>query len=219
MGGFQRLRLSSIEPWDFEPDLLSLWQDDRLCRHFHIPLQSGDDEILKAMGRPITTNDYRALVEGIQTKVTGSAITTDVITGFPGEGDEFFERSHAFIRSIGFAGGHVFTFSPRPGTAAAKMKAQVPFQVAKKRNQVLRKTFKEQGAAFRNQFVGTTLPVLWESSEEMAEGSFQLSGLTDNYIRVFAQCNRDLWNEISDVNLLETHSDRNALQGIIHQCI
>lgn len=214
-GGFERLRLSSIEPWDFEPDLLSLWSDDRLCRHFHIPLQSGDDEILTAMGRPITTDGYRALVEEIQTKIPGSAITTDVITGFPGEGESAFIHSLDFIRSIGFAGGHVFTFSPRPGTAAAKMIAQVPFQLAKKRNQVLRKTFQEQGNAFRDRFVGENLPVLWESSEEMTEGSFQLSGLTDNYIRVFANASLNLWNEISDVELLEAFQGRNALMGRI----
>ena len=141
-GGFERLRLSSIEPWDFESECLEFWEDKRLCRHIHIPLQSGDDRILKAMGRPINTENYQKLVDKIRLAVPRIALTTDVIVGFPGETQEAFLNTQAFIEKIGFSGGHVFTYSPRPETAAYNMKDQTPIREAKARNSKLRRFFR-----------------------------------------------------------------------------
>lgn len=210
-----RVRLSSIEPWDFDPAILPLWKDSRLCRHLHIPLQSGSDTVLKKMGRPLSRDGYLSLIQTIRETIPEAAITTDVITGFPGETEEDFEATLDLIRKIGFAGGHVFTYSPRPGTAAYKMKTTVPKSVAKARNATLRKVFIETGSKYRAQFIGEVCPVLWESSEATGDGLWQLSGLTSNYIRVYAKAERDLWNEITFVRLLKNHPQRQALLGVV----
>ena len=214
-GGFSRLRLSSIEPWDFNLDMLTLWSDTRLCRHLHIPLQSGTDQVLHRMGRPITRDMYIELIEAIRKRVPEIAITTDVIVGFPGETDEDFKASRKLIQEIGFAGGHVFTYSPRPGTAAFKMKDQVSNRIAKERNAILRDDFRRLGMAFQKRFIGTVQDVLWESSEIQPDGTFRLAGLTDTYIRVFAKAECDLWNRISKVELVSSYSQRNGVAGMI----
>lgn len=213
--GFERLRLSSIEPWDFDPEILALWQDQRLCRHLHIPLQSGNNRILKAMGRPILTSTYAELIGVIRKAIPEVAITTDVIAGFPGESDAEFTTTKSFVRSLGFSGGHVFSYSPRPGTAAFNMKARVPIQSVKERNAELRKVFKETGHLYREQFIGRQIPVLWESSTPTEEGQWRLSGLTDNYLRVHAAAESDLWNRLSLVKIDSHYLQRNALYGTI----
>ena len=215
MEGFQRLRLSSIEPWDFDPAILALWQDRRLCRHLHIPLQSGNNRILKAMGRPISTSDYAELIAAIRQVIPDIAITTDVIAGFPGETDVDFNATKSFVRSMGFSGGHVFSYSPRPGTAAFNLKPRVPVQTVKDRNAELRRVFKETGLLYRERFIGSQIPVLWESSVEIEGGQLRWSGLTDNYIRVHATAGEDLWNHLSMVKLESHYHQRNALFGTI----
>ena len=210
-----RLRLSSIEPWDFDPDMLALWQDPRLCRHFHIPLQSGSDRILRAMGRPIRQEDYVALVETVRHSIPDVAVTADVIAGFPGETEEDVQETLTLIGRIGFADGHVFTYSPRPGTTAVKMKEQVSPLVAKERNAALRAAFGRSGKAYRLRLVGQVLPVLWESSEKDSDGVWQLSGLTDTYVRVYASSPVGLWNEISPVRLVRLQPGRKAVVGEI----
>lgn len=210
-----RVRLSSIEPWEFDLSLLSLWQDARLCRHFHIPLQSGSSIILKKMGRPISVPTYLGLVDQIRAAIPEVAITTDVISGFPGESEADFAATEAIIKTVGFAGGHVFTYSPRPGTAAYQMDGRVPLPVAKARNAALRKLFKQTGRVYRERFIGQKIEVLWENSELFNDGTWQLSGLTDNYIRVYAVANANLWNSVSSVRLSAHHPSRSALLGYI----
>jgi threonylcarbamoyladenosine tRNA methylthiotransferase MtaB len=217
--GLQRIRLSSIEPWDIEPALLDFWQDSRLCHHLHIPLQSGDDEILRAMRRPSTTQSYRNLVKGIRKHVPGMAITTDVIVGFPGETESAFTNTLAFIREIAFAGGHVFTFSPRPGTEAYTFEERLAGQVAKLRNAQLRESFNVLGHQYRQKKIGTRRMVLWESSQAGEDGTWMLNGLTDNYIRVIAQTNADIWNKISLVQLKAHYPGSIALEGEIIETI
>ncbi len=119
-----------------------------------------------------------------------------------------------YIRSIGFAGGHVFTYSPRPGTAAYKMKEQVPVAAAKARNAILREAFNETAYAYREKFIGKTKHVLWESSHKNGDGTWRLSGLTDNYVRVYSTAPLDLWNKITPVHLIEHHPGRSALKGV-----
>jgi len=211
----QRLRLSSIEPWDFEPRTLALWQSERLCRHLHIPLQAGNDSILHVMGRPITTAGYADLVEKIRAAIPDIALTTDVIAGFPGETEAEFEATCAFIRQIGFAGGHVFTYSPRPGTAAYKMKGRIDPSVAKARNAKLRQIFSKLGQTYSEKFVGVTLAVLWESSELLKDQSWRMTGLTSNYLRVSAKAEADLWNQISTVTITGVDAKRNGMVGRI----
>jgi threonylcarbamoyladenosine tRNA methylthiotransferase MtaB len=208
-----RVRLSSIEPWEFDVKMLSLWQDSRLCRHLHIPLQPGSDRILNRMGRPIATQDYRALIDDIRAKIPDVALTTDVIAGFPGESDADFEATKAFINAVGFAGGHAFTYSPRPGTDAFSMEGRIQPDVAKNRNAELRVLFASASHEFQERFIGRTMPVLWESRQQNQYGFRCFSGLTDNYIRVFASAKGDLCNTISYVTLNAYHPDRNAIIG------
>ncbi|HES58098.1 MAG TPA: MiaB/RimO family radical SAM methylthiotransferase, partial [Firmicutes bacterium] len=136
--GVPRLRLSSLEPWDLDPAFFDLWQDERLCRHLHLPLQSGSAATLRRMARKTTPQAFAELVAAARERIPEVAITTDVIAGFPGESQAEFEESLAFVRAMNFAGGHVFTYSARPGTAAARMPDQVPHPQRKTRNARLR---------------------------------------------------------------------------------
>lgn len=210
-----RLRLSSIEPWDFKPEWLDFWQDTRLCRHLHIPLQSGSERILRAMGRPIKIHEYTALIEMIRISVPEVALTTDVIVGFPGETAEDFTATRVLIQEIGFADGHVFSYSPRPGTVAFNIKPHVPVHEARQRNAELRGSFRMTGEPYRKQFVGRQVSVLWETSKQSETGNWRLSGLTDNYLRVHSVFVDDLWNRISTVEVMSSDAEQRLLIGKI----
>ena len=196
-----RLRLSSLEPWDLDADFFSLWEDERLCQHLHLPLQSGCATTLRRMARKTTPASFRDLVAAARQITPEAAITTDVIAGFPGETDEEFAESLDFIREMDFAGGHAFTYSPRPGTGAARLGGQVRHEVRKERNAVLRGIFEEGAMAFRKRFLGQGTSVLWESVTQMDGQGWQMEGLTGNYLRVTASAAKPLWNEISEVKL------------------
>jgi threonylcarbamoyladenosine tRNA methylthiotransferase MtaB len=208
-----RMRLSSLEPWDLDTEFFSLWQDKRLCRHLHLPLQSGCDATLRRMARKTTPESFTELVKAARAVIPSIAITTDVITGFPGETDEEFEQSLAFVRQMEFAGGHVFTYSERPGTAAARMPGRVPIQIRKERNARMREAFSESALAYHARFLGQVLPVLWESATALGPDGWHLSGLTDNYLRVNALAPRQLWNQITPVCLTGLQGE--ALSGKI----
>ncbi len=183
-----RLRLSSLEPWDLDADFFRLFEDPRLMPHLHLPLQSGSGSTLKRMARKTTPASFRGLVEAARQVIPAAAITTDVIAGFPGETEAEFAETLDFVRGMDFAGGHVFTYSARPFTAAAKMKGQVPSEMRKKRNAILRDAFEESAQAYREKFVGKRMKVLWESVTELDEWGWQMEGWTENYLRVRAAC-------------------------------
>lgn len=202
-----RLRLSSLEPWDLEPAFFDLWRDPRLCRHLHLPLQSGSAGVLKRMARKTTPRTFLALVEAARRAIPEVAITTDVIAGFPGETEAEFADTLEFVRAAGFAGGHVFTYSARPGTPAARMKGQVRHEARKERSAHLRAVFAESARAYRRKFVGQTLPVLWESAGQAGEHAWRLEGLADNYLRVAAAAPQPKWNVIDPVRLVSVGED------------
>lgn len=208
-----RLRLSSLEPWDLEADFFSLWEDQRLMPHLHLPLQSGCESTLKRMARKTTPQSFRELVAAARAAIPEVAITTDIIAGFPGETDEEFAESLDFVREMNFAGGHVFTYSPRPGTGAAKMKGQVRPELRKKRNHILHNALEKSAHSYRQTFLGQTMSVLWESTSEMGEWGWQMEGLTGNYLRVNAFAASPRWNEIDDVRLNEFSDSR--ILGVI----
>ncbi len=197
-----RLRLSSLEPWDLAADFFSLWKDSRLCRHLHLPLQSGSASVLRRMARKTTPEAYAALVESAREAIPDVAITTDVIAGFPGETEAEFHETLAFIRKMEFARGHVFTYSPRPGTAAARMDGQIRHEVRKERSAALRATFIETERNFRQKFIGRTMSVLWEANKQVGDTGWQMEGLTDNYLRVTAVTPGARWNQIDSVKLV-----------------
>lgn len=202
-----RLRLSSLEPWDLCEKFFELWQNKRLCRHIHLPLQSGCNSTLRRMARRTTQHSYRQLVENIRNTSPDISITTDIIVGFPGETDEEFLESMAFVRSLDFSGGHVFTYSERPGTIAASMPNQILLSIRKKRNAEMRDLFLRSSQRYKQQFIGKTMEILWESAVNILDGNFQLTGLTDNYLRVKAINKENLWNQISNVLLAEVDGD------------
>jgi len=196
-----RLRLSSLEPWDLRADFFALWSDPRLCPHLHLPLQSGSAAVLRRMARNTTPARFAALLEAARAAIPEVAVTTDVIVGFPGEDEAEFAETVNFVRRMDFAGGHVFTYSERPGTAAARMPDPVPHDLRKRRNAVLRHVFDESAQAYRRHFLGQTLPVLWEATDEYSDSGWRLEGLTGNYIRVSALAAGPRWNRIDPVTL------------------
>lgn len=197
-----RLRLSSLEPWDLDEEFFSLWENPRLMPHLHLPMQSGSDLVLKRMRRKTTPATFRALVEAARNICPQIAISTDVIAGFPGETDEEFSETLAFVNEIQFAAGHVFTYSARPGTPAARMKNHLPREIRKRRNAVLRAALAESGLAYRRRFIGQTVAVLWESARELTEHGWRMEGLTGNYLRVSAIAPEARWNQVDAVRLL-----------------
>jgi threonylcarbamoyladenosine tRNA methylthiotransferase MtaB len=197
-----RLRLSSVEPWDLDEEFFRLWENPRLCRHLHLPLQSGCAATLRRMGRNTTPEAYARLVECARAVIPGIAITTDIITGFPGETETEFAESLHFIKELQFSDGHVFTYSARPGTAAARMPGQVAFAERKERNARARELIAQSAQEYRSGFIGQVLPVLWESATALEPEGWKLSGLTSNYLRVSAHAPQRLWNQITPVRLL-----------------
>jgi threonylcarbamoyladenosine tRNA methylthiotransferase MtaB len=193
-----RLRLSSIQPQEITPEFLGLWADERLCRHFHLSLQSGSDTVLKRMKRCYSTSDYQRAVDLIRQAVPGVAITTDVIVGFPGETEVEFEQSYSFCKQMQFARIHVFSYSPRPGTQAALMPHQVEVKVKRERSRRMLALARASIHNFRRRFLGKTLLVLWEK-----ETGGVWSGLTDNYIRAYTKSDQDLTNQMLPVKLEE----------------
>lgn len=196
-----RLRLSSLEPWDLDDRFFTLWQDERLARHLHLPLQSGSTATLKRMARKTTPDGFARLLGAARAQIPGIAITTDIITGFPGETEIEFAESLDFVRKMNFASGHVFTYSERPGTVAAKMPDQVPHPIRKARNAAIRSVFEKSSADYRNHFLGEELSVLWETATPHEADGWRVSGLTDNYMRVISKAPQRIWNQITPVQL------------------
>jgi threonylcarbamoyladenosine tRNA methylthiotransferase MtaB len=196
--GLQRLRLSSVEPNDITPELIELMRHHpNFCRHLHIPLQTGQDEILAAMNRRYNTAEYRAIVEQVRAAVPRVAITTDVIVGFPGETDEHFAETLQFVESIGFSRLHVFRYSPRPRTPAATMPNQVPGQVKEERARRLIALGEVMRRQFCQRMVGETWQVLWEQEHDGV-----WSGHTDTYVSVQAQSDALASNQLSPVRVV-----------------
>ncbi len=202
-----RIRLSSLEPWDLPPDLFALWEDRRLCRHLHLPLQSGCDATLKRMVRRTTQTSFRALVAQVRAIMPDAALTTDVIVGFPGETDAEFAISRAFIEEMDFAGLHVFRYSVREGTAAARMPNQVPEATKRVRAEALIALGQQSMRRFAERFVGQRRPVLWEAISGATEHGFINNGYTDNFLRVRCIVPHALSNALTETHLIGLAED------------
>ena len=175
--GLERFRLSSIEPASVDDDLVSLMAgEERFARHFHIPMQSANDEVLSRMRRRYTASGFRQLVERIADRVPDCGIGTDVICGFPGETDTAFEDTFDALAELPVTYVHPFTYSPRPGSESAAWKDDVPSEVKKRRVGALKRLSRDKGRMFRERHVGRVAGVLPEGPDG--------SGWTDNYIRV-----------------------------------
>lgn len=196
-----RVRLSSLEPWDLDESFFSLWQDERLCRQLHLPLQSGCEATLRRMARKTTPTAFARLVEQARAAAADMAITTDMIVGFPGETGEEFQQSLAFARQMEFAGGHVFSYSGRPGTPALKLGGQIAPAVRKVRSATLRAAIEESARRFRLGFVGQEAEVLWEAGQAREAGGWRLEGLSSSGLRIASHHNEPRWNKIDRVRL------------------
>jgi len=197
-----RIRLSSIEPWDVSPELISLFEDPRLCPHLHIPLQSGSDEILRKMNRPMNTARFREILKHIRGANPDIAITTDIICGFPGETEEIFDHSLEFLRDCQFSGGHVFPFSALQGTTAFTMEAQVPHSIRRERTTTVRQVLDEAERAFISRRLGKTAKVLFEGKAKF-QGEWIWQGWSEDFLKVFAPSEEDLHNQILIVQMDE----------------
>ena len=208
-----RIRLSSIEPWNLDDRFFDLWQNPRMCKHFHLPLQSGSQATLKRMVRHTTPDLYHDLVQQIRSKIPGAAITTDIIVAFPGETDVEFNESLAFAAEMKFASGHVFKYSSREGTAAARLPGKINGRIARERSLQMRAVLAAGEEEYRQQFTNQVVQVLWESVSEPGPDGRLVHGLSDNYLPVQAWSRTDLWNTISRVKIINVNED--SLQGEI----
>lgn len=205
-----RLRLSSLEPWDLSENFFDLWENPRLCRHLHLPLQSGCDATLKRMRRHTSQRNFRHLTRIARAKIPQLRLTTDIIVGFPGETEAEFADSEAFIREMDFAGLHVFRYSPRPGTPASRMKNQISAAIKKERSAKLLALSEQMTQTFAAKLKGTRQAVLWERISGASPHGFIHSGYTDNYMRVKTAHPRDLTNLITNTRL------GHYTNGVIH---
>ena len=202
-----RVRLSSIEPTDFSDQLIHfLRYSKKVCRHLHIPLQSGDDKILRTMGRPYSSADYARLIDKLAGEIPGIAIGTDVIVGFPGESEGQFWTTHRLLRDLPICRFHVFNYSRREGTIAASMPDQIAAHVRRERSRLLRDLSGEKFKAFRRSFIGKQLTVLLEHRRERNTGL--LTGLSDNYIRVLAEGSDQQMNKLVPLRIFRVDEER-----------
>ena len=179
-----RVRLSSVEPWDLPDDFGELWQDKRLMPHLHLPLQSGSDSVLRRMARRCFTSEYRALVERLHSHIPELNITTDLIVGFPGETEQEFADSHQFAAEMGFGHMHIFGFSPREGTKAARLAGRVQGPVIRERSRRMHKLAARMKEERMRGFLGSEREVLWEGGMPCGDNQVRYQGYTDNYLRV-----------------------------------
>jgi threonylcarbamoyladenosine tRNA methylthiotransferase MtaB len=202
-----RLRLSSLEPWDLTPGFFGLWQDARLCPHLHLPLQAGCDATLRRMARRTTAASFTALVDAARACIPGLAITTDIMVGFPGETPADFEESLRYVERSGFARLHVFPYSPREGTAAARMGGQVrPADKEARKARMLALSDRLWGA-FRQAQIGRTVDVLWESARGATPDGIVWSGLAGNSLRVITTTPAPIGNTITPARLTAAGPD------------
>lgn len=196
--GVDRIRISSIEPSTISDALIEHMACSRkLCRHLHVPLQSGDDDILHAMNRRYSVREYAAFVERAVRLIPEVGLGTDLLVGFPGETDSRFANTAALAKDLPFSYLHVFSYSQRPGTAAARLHSAIPVATIRARSRTLAELSRVKRLATYQRYVGRTLPVLFETRDEMG----YWTGLTDNYIRVGIRAHDNLRNALRDVTV------------------
>ncbi len=192
----KRIRLSSIEPMTLNNYFINEIKNcNKLCHHFHLSLQSGCDETLKRMNRKYTTRQYKEIVDGLRNNFPDVAITTDIMTGFPGETDEEFQKTLDFVKEINFADAHIFQYSPRNGTLAAKRTDQILPQIKEQRSKQLIKLCNNTRDAFLLSFTGQKMTVLFE--QPVKDKFFE--GKTSNYITVYVETKENLQSQFKDV--------------------
>jgi len=196
IAGLDRIRISSIEPTTVPDELLDhMATSSKLCRHLHLPLQSGDDEILRAMNRRYTLRDYADFVEKAMRRIPDLALGTDVMVGFPDETDARFANTLAAATDLPFAYLHVFAYSKRPGTAASRLATALPAATVTSRRRALAELSRAKRMAFYQRYVGRTVEALFETQDDAG----RWTGLTNNYVRVGVTSGDDLANRLGSI--------------------
>lgn len=209
--GIERFRISSIEPNLLTREIVKfVASSTKFCKHFHVPLQNGADEVLRKMRRRYNTGQYRDVVSSVRELMPDAGIGADVIVGFPGETNEMFEKSVNYIESLPLSYLHVFSYSERDGTASAGLGGNVDPRVRRKRSELLRMISTRKRFEFNRRYVGKVMKVLVE--EEVKHD--KMYGFTSNYVRVEIEANRLHANEMSDV-LITGVSDNTAMGQVI----
>ena len=204
--GLTRLRLGSLESIEISDELITIMQhDDRLCDHLHLPLQAGDDTILKSMNRHYTLAEYRQLINNIKKSIPSIGISTDIIVGFPGETRDMFENALQFVEKMNFSRMHIFPYSRRSGTPAAEFSEQVSEDEKKYRVSKMQELADRKAVEFQEQFLNQQLDVLFEIENQ--KDSAIIDGLTGNYIRVYVNGNKNMQGKIYKVLLIKTYQD------------
>lgn len=212
--GIRRIRLGSLEPRIMtEPFVRGLASVEKLCPHFHLSLQSGCDETLKRMNRRYDTQEFRACCERLRAAFDQPALTTDVMVGFPGETEEEFARTVAFLEEIRFYEMHVFKYSRRKGTRADRMEGQIPEPVKTQRSEALLKLTKEQSRAYRQRLLGATAEVLMEEPY-VCRGEVWQTGHTETYVKVAVPGEMPLMNRLLQVKV-DGFLENDILRGIL----
>ncbi|MCI6284479.1 tRNA (N(6)-L-threonylcarbamoyladenosine(37)-C(2))-methylthiotransferase MtaB [Selenomonas sp.] len=204
VSGLKRLRLGSLESLELSPELFALIRtDERFCAHLHLPLQAGSDQVLHDMNRHYDTAEFARLIANVEREVPGIAVSTDIIVGFPGETEELFADGLKFVERMNFSRMHVFPYSRRSGTPAAKRKDQVPEPVKKERVHRMQALADRKSREFHEQFLSKTMRVLFETTKDGIT-----DGLTDNYIRVYTD------SPVTSGELYEVHIEKLYKDGV-----
>ncbi|MCM3627260.1 tRNA (N(6)-L-threonylcarbamoyladenosine(37)-C(2))-methylthiotransferase MtaB [Paenibacillus glycanilyticus] len=202
--GLERIRISSIEASQIDDAMIDvLKRSSKMCRHLHIPLQAGDTSVLKRMRRKYTTEEFAAKLKRIREAMPGVAITTDVIVGFPGETEEMFENGYKFMEEVGFSEMHVFPYSKRTGTPAARMEDQIDEEVKNERVHKLIDLSEKMQLAYAKEHVGAVLDVIPERDYKGAPGTGLVMGYSDNYIQIVFEGTEALVGKLCRVKITE----------------
>jgi len=206
VNGLRKLRLSSIEPSEFSDELIDIIaRSDRICRHFHIPLQSGDDTILRKMSRRYTSSMYADLIWKLNDRMPDMGLGADVMTGFPGESEAEFLNTYHFIESLPFTYLHPFTYSQRHGTKAVGFPDHAPEPEKKRRTSIIKRLGTLKALAFKERHLGQTIEALVENTRDPRTG--HLRGITGNYLKVLTDGPDQLMNEFHQIKILELKGD------------
>ena len=210
----KRLRFASVEPWDLDEQFFDLFSNPRLMPHMHLPLQSGSDAILKKMLRRCDQKSFSDLANKATQAVKDFNITTDIIVGFPGESDQHWQESLDFIHKTGFGHIHIFNYSHREGTRAAKLADKIPSNIKKARCQELAIIARKMKQSAMNKMQGREIEVLWESGKKaLPDNQYLFSGYTPNYQRVLVKTELDISGLILPVKLASYSEEDNALKA------
>lgn len=211
-----RIRFASVEPWDLPDEFFALFENNRLLPHMHLPLQSGSDTVLRRMSRRCKTDSFRHLVEQARQSVPGFNVTSDIIVGFPGETEEEWRQTMEYVESVGFGHLHIFSYSAREGTKAARLSNPVEEAVKKMRSLEMHQLAERLKQDFASSQLGQSVPVLWER-QRIEGGKAKYSGYTPNFMKVETSVSNTvlLENRIVDTRLSAYNAENQSLTGIV----